>query len=133
MTMRLRILLPTHVLIDEPAAKVIAEAQNGSFCLLPRHVNFVAALVPGIVAYTSPAGDERFVAVDEGVLVKRNRDVLVSVVNAMAGKSLDALRAGVDEQFRALGEEDQLARAALARLEAGALRRLFELERELHG
>jgi len=131
--MRLRILLPTRVLVDEPALKVVAEARNGSFCLLPRHVNFVAALVPGILTYVGGAGEERFVAVDEGTLVKRGRDVLVSVMNAMTGEGLDELRAAVDEHFRALGEEERLARTALSRLEAGALRRLFELERARHG
>jgi F-type H+-transporting ATPase subunit epsilon len=56
--MRLRVLLPTDVLVDREAAKVIAEAANGSFCLLPRHVDFVAALVPGILRYTTPQGEE---------------------------------------------------------------------------
>jgi F-type H+-transporting ATPase subunit epsilon len=32
---------------------VIAEAQNGSFCLLPHHIDFVAALAPGLLAYTT--------------------------------------------------------------------------------
>ena len=30
------------------SVKLVAEAPNGAFCLLPRHVDFVAALVPGL-------------------------------------------------------------------------------------
>ena len=44
--MRLRILLPANVLLDEAASKIVAEAPNGSFCLLPKHRDFVTSLVP---------------------------------------------------------------------------------------
>ena len=49
--MRLTVLLPTEILVDEEVVKVVAEAQNGSFCLLPRHIDFVAALVPGLLSF----------------------------------------------------------------------------------
>ncbi|NMC75543.1 MAG: F0F1 ATP synthase subunit epsilon, partial [Geobacteraceae bacterium] len=45
--MKLTVLLPTGVLVDQEVTKVTAEAENGSFCLLPRHIDFLAALVPG--------------------------------------------------------------------------------------
>lgn len=47
--MQLKVLLPTEVLIDEAASKITAEAENGCFCLLPNHVDFVAGLVPGLL------------------------------------------------------------------------------------
>jgi F-type H+-transporting ATPase subunit epsilon len=37
--MRLKVLLPTMVLVDEAVSKVVAEAENGAFCLLPKHVD----------------------------------------------------------------------------------------------
>ena len=46
--MRLKVLLPAKVAVDEEVTKVTAEAANGSFSLLPRHVDFIAALVPAI-------------------------------------------------------------------------------------
>jgi F-type H+-transporting ATPase subunit epsilon len=48
--MRLKILLPTEIILDKEVIKVVAEAENGYFCLLPRHVDFVSTLVPGILA-----------------------------------------------------------------------------------
>ena len=62
--MKLKILIPTKVLIDREVTKVIAEAENGHFCLLPHHIDFVAALVPGILSFTRATGEEIFVAVD---------------------------------------------------------------------
>ncbi len=57
-TMRLKVLLPTEVLVDEEVVKVTAEAENGSFCLLPRHIDFVAALVPSLLSFVK-AGRRR--------------------------------------------------------------------------
>lgn len=131
--MRLTLLLPTEVLIDEAVAKVIAEADNGFFCLLPRHVDFVAALVPGILYYTTPEGRERYAAIDEGTLVKCGDQVRVSVLNAATGTDLERLQSLVEESFRRRDEEERRARTALARLEAGAMRRFLELEEAIHG
>jgi F-type H+-transporting ATPase subunit epsilon len=129
--LRLHILLPTEVLVDVAVRKVIAEAENGAFCLLPRHIDFVAALPPGILSF-STADEERFVAVDEGVLVKCARDVTVSTFNAVLGDDLGELRRLVEERFLELDEHERKARTALARLEAGTLRTFRELQESVH-
>ncbi|MCB1741541.1 MAG: F0F1 ATP synthase subunit epsilon [Gammaproteobacteria bacterium] len=135
--MRLRIVLPTEIVLDTEVYKIVAEAQNGSFCLLPRHVDFVAALVPGVLSYwpagqTDPRSASRHAAVDEGILVKTGGDVLVSSLDAVLGTDLDLLQQAVQQRFQMLDEEQRIARAALARLEAGALRHLYDLERSRH-
>lgn len=126
--MRLKVLLPTRILLDERVGKVVAEARNGAFCLLPRHVDFVAELVPGILGYVTEDNEERVLAVDEGTLVKCADEVLVSVLNAASGPDLASLERIVSDIFRQLDEEERRARTALARLEAGAKRGLLEME-----
>ena len=125
--MRLKLLLPTHVLVDREVAKVVAEAENGSFCLLPRHIDFVAALTPGILAFTTEDDQEEFAAVDEGVLVKCGPEVLVSTRHAALGPDLGTLRAAIAQQFHRLDEHERLTRAALAQLEADFVRRFIEM------
>jgi F-type H+-transporting ATPase subunit epsilon len=132
-TMRLRVLRPTEVLLDVEATRIVAEAANGAFGLLPRHADFVTALVPGVLAYTDAGGATRQVGVDEGVLVKRGSDVFVSVLDAVSAPDITDLADLVQQRFREIDEDERQARGALARLEAGALRRLFELERQRHG
>lgn len=129
--MKLKILLPSHVFLDEPVRKIIAEAENGHFCLLPRHVDFAAALVPGILSWVTREGEECFAAVDEGVLVKCGAEVLVSTRNAVRGPQLGVLKQTVDEVFRRLDEQERKSRSALARMEADFARRFWELGR--HG
>jgi F-type H+-transporting ATPase subunit epsilon len=131
MNMMVKVILPSGVLLEQEAVKVVAEAQNGSFCLLPHHVDFVAALVPGILALMPREGEETFLAVDEGILVKRGPEVLVSTWNAVRGR-LGELRQAVREQFRELGEEEQKARRALDRLEASLVRQILEWEGRGH-
>jgi F-type H+-transporting ATPase subunit epsilon len=125
--MHLRILLPTRILVDSPVIKIIAEAENGSFCLLPRHIDMVAALTPGLLAFTSNEGKEEFAAIDEGVLVKHGPEVLISVRNAVRGTDLGLLRLMITETFEALDDREKRARGALARLEADFVRRFIEL------
>ncbi|MCG6970053.1 MAG: F0F1 ATP synthase subunit epsilon [Gammaproteobacteria bacterium] len=131
--MHLRILLPTEVLVDEDVVKVIAEAHNGAFCLLPRHVDFVAALVPGILCFYDEDGEESYAAVDEGALVKCGRDVFVSTLNGVRHNDLQQLHTLVEEHFLELDEHERKTRTALARLEAGALRGFRELQEKFRG
>lgn len=132
-TMRLRVSLPTEMLVDEDVTKVIAEADNGAFCLLPRHVDFVAALIPGVLVFYDDRGKEYFAAIDEGVLVKCGQDVLVSTLNGVRGTNLGELRDLVGERFMELDEHERKSRAALARLEAGTLRGFRELQEHFRG
>lgn len=127
MNMNLRVLLPTKVLLVTPATKVVAEAQNGSFGLLPRHIDFVTALAPGILTYTTPEDEEVFMAVDEGVLIKRGQEVIVSTRNAVVSDDLGTLTEAVEKQFLSLDEHERSARSALARLESSFVRRFLEL------
>ena len=126
--LRLKVLTPDRVVVDEPASKVVAEAENGSFCLLPRHVDFVAALVPGILSFVPEAGGEAFLALDRGLLVKCGPEVLVSTRAAVRGTDLGVLRATVRAEMERLDEREVRARSALAKLEAGFVRSFLELE-----
>ena len=50
--MKLKVWLPTEVLLEEDVIRIKAEAENGWFGLLPRHVDFVTALVPGVMTFS---------------------------------------------------------------------------------
>ena len=127
--MQLKVQIPGEIFIDEPVQKIIAEAQNGFFCLEPRHIDFVAALVPGLITYLAEDGTERLLASDEGILVKCGKEVLISTFSAIPGKELATMRETVTNYFNNQNEEERLARSATARLEAGIVRRFIEMEK----
>ncbi|MBN2265579.1 MAG: F0F1 ATP synthase subunit epsilon, partial [Candidatus Aminicenantes bacterium] len=60
--MKLKVLLPEGIFLDAEVSRVAAEAENGAFVILPRHVDWVTALVPGILSYDA-GGEEAFLAV----------------------------------------------------------------------
>lgn len=125
--MQLKVMQPTNVLIDERVTKVTAEGEEGSFCLLPQHVDWIAALVPGILSFESETGAEIFLAIDEGILVKQGPMVWVSVRSAVRGVDLETLHQTVQQQFRQLDEQERQARSTLARLETSFVREFMEL------
>ncbi len=125
--MNLKILLPTEIFLDEEVSKVTAEARNGSFCLLPEHIDFAAALVPGLLSFKAEEGEEIFLAVDEGVLVKVGQNISVSTRNAVRGPSLGQLRKTIEERFKVLDDREKTARSVMARIEASFVRRFLEV------
>ncbi|GIW94243.1 MAG: F0F1 ATP synthase subunit epsilon [Pirellulaceae bacterium] len=131
--MRFRVLLPNEVLLDCAVRKVVAEAIDGHFCLLPRHIDFVTALVPGLVSFQKMDGREEFLATDEAVLIKCGGEVLLSTRWATLGEHLGAVKAKVEEQMRVVDERERAARSAAARLEAGLVRRFMEFDTHVAG
>jgi F-type H+-transporting ATPase subunit epsilon len=129
--MHLKILLPFQVYANKTeVTRIVAETREGSFGLLPRRLDCVAALVPGILIYQTGSGGEVLVAVDEGVLIKTGAEVLVSVRRAIGGTDLGQLHAAVEKEFLTLDEDEQSVRSAVAKLETGFMSRLATLHHE---
>lgn len=125
--MRLEVMVPSRVVVRDDAASVVAEGAEGSFGVLPRHVDYVSALVPGILTYRREEdGTERILALDHGTLVKAGSEVLVSVRDAVEGDDLEGLRETVQRRFQTLDRREREARSALATLEARFIRRFLE-------
>ncbi len=123
--MNLKVLLPFQVFADQAGVtRIVAETREGAFGILPRRLDCVAALVPGILVYETEADGEIFVAVDEGVLVKTGPEVLVSVRRALAGTDLGPLRAAVEQEFLTLDQHEQDVRSVLAKMESGLIRQM---------
>jgi len=128
--MNLKILLPSEIFLTEKVTKVVAEAENGFFCLLPQHVDFTTALVPGVFSYSTDSGEDAYLAIDIGTIVKKGSEILVSTRNAFKGPELGHLKEVVVARFREIDEREKMARTAAAKLEVDLLRRFMELRHE---
>ncbi|HHV25339.1 MAG: F0F1 ATP synthase subunit epsilon [Methanosarcina sp.] len=128
--MNLKILLPFQVFAEKKGvSRIVAETREGSLGLLPHRLDCVAALEPGILTYETGAEGETYVAVDEGVLVKTDQEVLVSVRNAIIGTDLSQLREAVESEFLTVDETEEKIRSVMAKLETGLIRRLAEFQK----
>ena len=128
MNIHLKILLPDKILVDTKVSKVSAEAPNGAFTLLPRHIDFVSALSPGIFSFTDADGEETYLAVDEGTLVKKGPEIFVSTRRAVKGPELEELHETVNKEFKVMDDREKRVRSAAAKIEAGFVRRFLEIQ-----
>lgn len=126
--MKLRVSLPTHVLVEDEASAVTACGGGGHFTVLPRHIDCASALEPGILEWRDARGLEHFAALDAGVLVKVGDEVSVAATRGARGGDLGELRRKVEEEYRAADERARQALTAMGKLEAGFVRRFMELQ-----
>jgi F-type H+-transporting ATPase subunit epsilon len=129
--MNLKVLLPYRVFAKEKGVKrIVARTPRGSFGLLPHRLDCAAALAPGILTYETEAGVQVDLAVDQGVMVKTGNDVLVSVRDAIGGKTLEDLHEAVRREFLTLDDQEKAVRSVLARMESGFIHRLLKFQHE---
>lgn len=125
--MDLKILLPYKVFADiKNVVNIVAETSEGSFGFLPKRLDCVAVLVPGIFTYETDK--VYYIAVDEGVLVKAGSQVLVSVRNAVGGVELGKLADTVINEFKDKDENEEKVRQMASKLESGFLSRLKKFQ-----
>jgi len=127
--MNLKILLPYRIFVEESAvSRMVVETGNGALGLLPNRLDCVAALVPGILMYETTS--IVYVALDEGVLVKADTEVRISVRRAVGGASLEELQGTVRDSFMLIDQRQREMHAALAKMEAGLMGQLASLHHE---
>lgn len=125
--MRLRVLLPHKIFVEQEAvSRMVVRTTVGSVGILPRRLDCMAAVVPGLFVYEVSGEGETCLAVDEGILVKTGRSVLLSVRHAIGGVDLGSLRAAVENEFLQLNEQQRDLRQTLTKMETQLARRFLE-------
>ncbi|HVW69685.1 MAG TPA: hypothetical protein VHB68_11960, partial [Steroidobacteraceae bacterium] len=137
--MRLSILLPfgTFAVIDD-VTRIVVTTPGGCFGILPRRLDCATLISPGLLTYSTlagdsttvsdstTAGDESHVAVDAGVMIKTGTEVQVCVRHAVAGAHLGRLHEAVDRELTTLSAQARAARVSLAEMESTFIRRFLE-------
>jgi F-type H+-transporting ATPase subunit epsilon len=126
--MHLRVSLPFRLAVDEDVSTVSGEGEAGSFTLLPGHVDFASTLVPGLLWYADRRGEEVFLAIERGLLVKVGPEVRVATARAVRGERLEDVRRSLDEAIAQRDEQEQQAIRALEKMRADFVRQYIDLE-----
>lgn len=123
--MRLRIITPLAVVVDEDALAVRAEDDSGSFGVLPGHADFLTSLAISVVSWKRGDGTRHYCAVRRGMLsISEGKDVAVATREAIAGDDLATLDATVLDRFRADIEQERSERFESIQLQLNAIRRI---------
>ncbi len=127
--MHLTILMPSKVFLStDRVVKVVAESARGSFGILPRRLDCLCALVPGILTYCTEDGREFHVAVDEGILTKIGDSISISVRNAVGGVALSELKKALDSELKKIDETESALRSSIVLLQGSMLDSLTGVE-----
>lgn len=130
-TMNLKVMLPFRVFSEESnVVRVVAETSEGSLGLLPHRLDCIAVMVPGIVTYETSSKDITYLAVDNGLLIKKGQDVTISVHNAIGGRDLGKLQEAIENEFKDLDEKERDIHSVLTKLETGFFRTLEKFREE---
>ncbi len=125
--MQIKLVLPYRTLLDQPVDKITAPGSEGIFQILPKHIDVVWSLQPGILTLTRNDQDEYF-AIQQGTLVKEGNAVYVSTFQAVKGESLEKLHDTLAQSYEKQDEREKKANEVLIKLETDTIRRFMEIE-----
>lgn len=127
--LELQIILPDQQVLNVEAASVQAADATGRFGLRPGHEPFVTVLAPSLLVYTTGSGQEKYVAVDGGVLLLESNRVVVATREAVCSDRLEELAeraAAILDRHQA---EERQAEAEFHELQAALVRQLAQAVR----
>ncbi len=122
--MRLNIVTPLSILVDEDIDSLHAEDASGSFSILSGHANFLTALTISIVSWRQ-GENEHFCAVRGGALtVTDGKVVSVTTREGVTGDDLETLDTDVLAQFHAQADAERVDHIETVQLQLNAIRRM---------
>ncbi|OSQ35408.1 F0F1 ATP synthase subunit epsilon [Thalassospira mesophila] len=123
--MRLTIITPLSIVVDEDIDSLRAEDESGSFGILPGHAPFLTALAISIVSWRV-AGKDRFCAVRNGVMtVEGQTKVAIATREAVTGDDLATLDQEVLQRFQSEADDERVEHVETMRLQMHAIRQMI--------
>ncbi len=127
--MKLMVFTPLGEVLKSKIKKITVETLNGYYTLLPKHVDFAAAMSENIVTYTTEDNQQKYIACHRGIVVKKSDTVTITVQNAVAGDTLDELAEIIERDFKQADQQRKELNSAMARLELGIMRGFGQLSK----
>jgi len=126
---KLRVLTPSEVILEQDVAHVTVEDPTGSLGIRPGHATLMTPLVPGVVVARTERGSEYYVAVNGGVMLVDKDAVEIVARQAIAGTSAAELESNVVAGFEKDSDDARANRAAFEKLRISFMRGVVELDR----
>ena len=126
-TLRLEIVTPQATVFSEDVHMVTLPAVDGQIGIYPQHVHLITQVVPGEIIVTND-GQERFLAVGEGLVEVTARRVEIVTDMAIPAENIDEAKA---EDARARAEahlREKISDEEVASVNASLVRALAQLQ-----
>ena len=92
-TFQLVILAAEKPLYEGECLSLVIPTTQGQYGIQAMHTNMIAAIVPGMLKFTTPDGERRIAAVSQGMVKVENNHVLLLVDTAEWPEEIDENRA----------------------------------------
>ncbi len=96
-TIDLKIYSPIEILLDEEVQKLTFQGKEGYLTILPNHIDYVSSFESNIMSYIDRHNNQRFIALNNGILVKYSNKVRLTAYKAIIGNSLKDLKTKINE------------------------------------
>jgi F-type H+-transporting ATPase subunit epsilon len=126
-TLALEILVPDAVVLNTRVIDVQAADASGRFGLRPGHERFITVLAPSLLVYTDQGGQERYAAVDGGVLLLEGDLVAVVTREAVLADRLEDVAQHVAEILDTRRRQEQHARVEFDELQTTLVKQLARM------
>lgn len=101
--LNLRIYTPNKLFVDETITKLTVYGNEGSFTILPKHIDYVSSFDDCMLYFTKIDGETIFMGANQGILVKSGREIQISTFNIInGGNSLEELK----DKLKFINKED---------------------------
>ena len=125
-TLKLRIVTPEVIAMDEDVEMVTLPAVEGEMGVLPDHVPLITQMVPGAMIVRK-GGKDQYMAVGEGLVDVGAHHVSILTDMAIASDHIDEAKAEEARQRAAARLNEKLSSEELAATNASLLRSLAQL------
>lgn len=127
--MTLTVYLPFQILIQQPIQKITFESIDGFHTILPKHIDYATALKTGIVRYQDKNGQTGYLACDEGILIKKGKNISLSTRLGIKNNNLKELENVIKTDFKKMEETRKESNKTMAQLELTLARGLLQLNK----
>ena len=104
--LNLRIYTPEKLALEEEILKITVNGEEGSFTILPKHVDYISSFNDCIIYYTDKSNNIRFIAINQWILTKIGRNIEISTFHIITGNTLQELKDNMNEISKKSDELD---------------------------
>jgi F-type H+-transporting ATPase subunit epsilon len=133
-TLKLEIVTPQAIVFSEHVSMVTLPVLDGQIGVYPRHVRLMTQIVPGEII-VSTAGEDRFLAVGEGLAEITGDHVVIVTDMAIPAEKIDEAKAEEARERAAARLREKISDEEVATVNASLARSLVQLQvrRRRHG
>lgn len=127
--LNLRIYTPEKLFLEKEILKITLNGKEGSFSILPKHVDYISSFDDCIMRYTETSNKASFLATNQGIITKIGRNIEISTFHVIIGNSLMELKNNINElskKSKDIANKNTEINENLKKMELSILKKIME-------